>query len=337
MKVDVNALTDDQVIRRFVELPKLFELISAGRTFFPTVGTLRTLDPFECGISITQATRKTGRRTLVSEAMSLVRYLPEDYASGDIVEDYKRCEKILKRSSVSALRQHVTEMRLILMQSRVVCNCWHAEERESDAMWKLYAGNIGVMLVSRIGKLRAAIRGRYSRVFCSPNPQEYTIAPVRYVEPNRLDRLPAFYVQRPWLLKRTSFAHEREIRVSHQLPWIIGPDNGGMLIDMDAAKLISEIVLSPFNPTWADAPVVSAITAILEKRGFTVPIRKSDHMRPPVSQSPVLNLLSLLKLRDMTGTGGRLRMQPREDYTSLNIAKARITGTKRHHRILKAG
>lgn len=332
MKVDVYRLREDQAIRRFVELPKLFELIAGGRSFFPTIGTLKGVDPFECGIAVAQAVRKTGRRALEREAMSLVQYLPQEYACGDIVEDYKRIEKILKRANLGELRQHVGEMRLILMQSRIVCNCWHAEDRESDAMWKLYAGNIGVMLASTVGKLRDAIRGAYSTIFCSPNPQEYTIAPVRYVDPPSLPRLPGFYVERPWLLKRTSFAHEREIRVCHQLPWVIDAWNGGMLIEIDAAKLISQIVLSPFNPDWADRPVVSAIKALLAERGFSVPIRKSEHMRAPRQQSSILAALSLFKFRDSTGSGERLRIESWQERHAIDMAKVKRSIAARRRR-----
>jgi hypothetical protein len=177
------------------------------------------------------------------------------------------------------------------------------------------------MLVSTIGKLRAAIRGSYSRIFCSPNPQEYTIAPVRYVDPSDARRLPKFYVERPWLLKRKSFAHEKEVRVSHQLPWIIWPENLGMLIEIDAGKLISEIVLSPFNPNWADAPIASAIGIILQKRNLSLRIRKSHHMRAPAPESLVLSALSLSKLRDLTGGGWRLQMKPPRNYAALASAK----------------
>lgn len=321
VKVDVHKLRDDQIIRRFIELPKLFELIAGGRSFFPTIATLKALDPFECAISVPQVLRRVGRRALEREAISLVPYLPEEFACGDGVEDHKRCERIIKRVSTEELRQHVREMRLILMQSRIVCSCWHAEERESDAMWKLYAGNIGVMVVSTVGRLRDALRGAYATIFCSPNPQEYVIAPIRYVDPASLSRLPLFYVEHPWLLKRSSFAHEREVRISHQLPWVIGARDGGMSIVIDASKLISEIVLSPFNPAWVYAPTLAAITALLKDRHFSVPIRESEHMRPPRQQSSVLAALSLLKLRDSTGGGGRLRMESWQERHEIDMSK----------------
>jgi hypothetical protein len=321
VKVDVYGLRDDQIVRRFVELPKLFELLAADRIFFPTIGTLRAVDPFECAISVPQATRRQGHRALEREAMSMVQHLPEEYQCGDPAEDYRRCERVVKRATTDELRQHVREMRLILMQSRVVCSCWHADQRESDAMWRLYAGNIGVMLISTVHRLREAIKGSYASVFCSPNPQEYVIAPIRYVDPP-VRRLSMFYVERPWLLKRSSFAHEREVRIFHQVPWVINTWGGGMAVVVDASRLISEIVLSPFNAAWADKPVVSAIGAIMKERGISIPVRKSEHMRPPPQQSSVLGTLSLFKMRDATGGGGRLRMESWQERHGIDIAAA---------------
>ena len=105
MKIDVIDLSDEQIVRRFVELPKLFELLAADRIFFPTVRTLKGIDPFECSIALRQALGTVGRRTLEREAMSLVRHLPEDYQTRDVAADYERCERIVKRTSLDNLRK----------------------------------------------------------------------------------------------------------------------------------------------------------------------------------------------------------------------------------------
>jgi len=246
------------------------------------------------------------RTALEGEAMSLLRFVPEELQTGNRKEDYRRYKKLLKRCKIAGLRQHVMEMQLMLFRSRIVCNCWHLSDKESDAMWKVYGDGPGVMLVSTVGRLSASIKGAYSFIFCSPNPQHYTIAPVRYVDESDLSKLPDFYIEHPWLLKRKSFAHEQEIRVSHQLPWVIDPQNGGMLIEIDSEELISEIVLSPFNPSWANRPLGSAIQLLLTARQLQVPLRMSDHMAAPASSSPVLDGLQLFKLRDLI-SGGRSR------------------------------
>jgi hypothetical protein len=101
---------------------------------------------------------------------------------------------------------------------------------------------------------------------------------------------------------------------------MIDPEAGGMLIDIDPRKLISEIVLSPFNPSWADRPVASAIEIVFRRSGIAAPIRSSEHMKPPVQKSRVLASLEFLKLRDML-RGRRLRMEPLPNYKNLNIGK----------------
>ena len=233
--------------------------------------------------------------------MSLHRFVPEGLLTGDRAEDYTRYSELLKRCRVEDLRRHVSEMQLKLYRSRIVCNCWHLSDEESDAMWKIYGTGMGVMLVSTIGRLASSIKGAYSMIFCSPNPQHYTIAPVRYVEERELAELPDFYVEHPWLLKRKSFAHEQEIRVSHQLPWVIEAWNGGMLIEVDAEKLIWEIVPSPFNSRWANRPLGSAIQTLLDARKLKIQLRMSDHMAAPGSSSTILSGLQMFKFKDQTG------------------------------------
>jgi hypothetical protein len=139
--------------------------------------------------------------------MSLTRHLPAQYQTGDVVADYERSEKIVKRTSLDNLRKHVAEMRLTLARSRIVCNCWHADSEESDAMWKIYAGAIRVMLVSTVGRLKAAIKGRYSSLACSPNPQEYVIA-TQLVLAERCQRL-------GWDISRDTLA-----KIESQTRWV---------------------------------------------------------------------------------------------------------------------
>ena len=302
MQVGIHGLIEDQQIRCFVELPKLFELLIRERVFFSTLATFQAMDPFECRIALPQAARKMSRIDLKREAHSLLKFLEEKYQTGNFAEDYRRHEKLLDRIEVRELRQHVTEMRLMLLKRRIVCSCWHLSENESDAMWKLYGNRFGVMIVSNIKSLKEAIKGQYSSCFCAPNPQEYLIAPIKYINERSKLRLPDFYVQRPWLLKRASFAHEHEIRVSHELAWMaFDPNAAGMLIDIDPRKLIKEIVLSPFSPVWANKPVSEAIEVVLGAKEFTVPVRVSEHMKSPTLKSEVLASLEFLKLRDMLG------------------------------------
>lgn len=309
VQIDVHNLKESQIIRRYVELPKLFDLLLNQQMFFPTLQTLGTLDPFECGMLPRQKWQRLKRHELENEAMSLLQFVPSRCQTGDRAEDFERYQQLVKKCPITGLRQHVAELQAALFKDRVVCNCWHADDAESDAMWKIYSKGPGVMLESTVGQLMASIMGQYSRIFCSPNPQHYEIAPIRYEDASSLTGLPEFYVDHPWLLKRRSFAHEKEIRISHLLPCVIGPQDGGMLIRMAPSKLITEIVLSPFTEQWANGPTRSAIGIVLQKAGLDIPIRVSDHASAPTQISPILGSLDFQKLRDMMNGGWRSSKQ----------------------------
>lgn len=303
MKVDIYGLKESQVVRRYVELPKLFDLLLRQHSFFPTIQTLTGLDPFECGMLPQQKWSKLKRQELENKAKALQQVVPSNLLTGDGEEDFERYRDLMKKCSIQGLRQHVAELQALLFKTRVVCNCWHADVAESDAMWKIYSKGPGVMLESTVGRLKASLMGQYTNLFCSPNPQHYQIAPVRYEDDSRLTKLPEYYIEHPWLLKRKSFGHEKEIRISHQLPWSICPVDGGMLICTAPDKLITRIVLSPFIENWARYPILCAINVILREEKFDIPVQVSNHTTTPKQKSPILKNLDFLRFRDSINGG----------------------------------
>jgi hypothetical protein len=305
MKVTVCELSKRQVIRRFINLPKLFELLVLGRMFCPTVGALAKSDPYECALLPRQKYRNSPRPLLKKRAMELMRFLPEALRHGDQQEYFKRYEELVGRCPTHKLRSVVLEMESCEVRERIVCSCWYSGDSESDAMWKLYANELGVALVSDVGRLARSIKGAYSLLICSYDPQEYTIAPIRYVDERDLGRLKSFYVDRPWMLKRRSFAHEQEIRLFHRLAELASARAGGKAIEVNAGKMIKEIVLSPLNPPWVTDTVRSTIELILETRELKIPIRTSEHLRPPLPVNTVFRMMEIDKLRRSLGSRSR--------------------------------
>jgi len=93
-----------------------------------------------------------------------------------------------------------------MVAARAVVTCWHANPRESVAMWRLYTtGAEGVAIQSTVGRLKKALE----REPCSTK-----IARVRYIDHAEDD------VGRDWALnplaplfcKRKGFEHEQEVR-----------------------------------------------------------------------------------------------------------------------------
>ena len=185
--------------------------------------------------------------------------------------------------------------------ARAVISCWHANDRESVAMWRLYtSGAEGVAIRTTIGRLKAAFE---------QEPCSVTIAYVRYVDHLTED------VRRAWALdplsplfcKRRGFEHEREVRcvIAHpedereqalvlseinpelrqQFPvleqWatVVDGDLGdrGLVLQADLGALVERIVVSPRYPAWA----VPALQAAVDRAGLAVRVETSSLLEQP--------------------------------------------------------
>jgi hypothetical protein len=132
-------------------------------------------------------------------------------------------------------------------------NCWHMNEHESDAMWKLY----------RNGDEGVAIQSTYSRLKKSlTDEQGIFLGIVKYIdyETEYVDSMDSGNVIPPFVHKRKSFEHEREVRaVMMKCP----PRNDkggthfeentidfGVEIQTNLEVLIEKIYVAPNSPPW---------------------------------------------------------------------------------------
>ena len=94
--------------------------------------------------------------------------------------------------------------------TRLACiNCWHQNDAESIAMWKLYtSGAEGVAIQTTVGRIKNALQGARRPV---------RIAAVQYIHHQSSDDVEAIErTTNPMLSvlsKREVFSHEREIQV----------------------------------------------------------------------------------------------------------------------------
>ncbi len=184
--------------------------------------------------------------------------------------------------------------------AQAVISCWHANDRESVAMWRLYtSGAEGVAIQTTIGRLK--------KVF-DQEPCSVTIAYVRYIDHSTEDlgRQWALDPLSPLFCKRWGFEHEREVRcvVAHpegereealalaelrpelrrQFPvleqWerVVNGDlgDGGLVVPANLGALIERIVVSPRYPAWA----VPALQAIADRGDLAVLVETSSLLEP---------------------------------------------------------
>lgn len=147
-------------------------------------------------------------------------------------------------------------------------SCWHRADYESDAMWKLYAGEgKGVAICSTPDRMRAAFRP--FRLAPHYGVEEVWAGQVRYEDLLRV-RMPASML-RQFFHKHCAFAWEREFRLAIPLSTAEGFGAGvpdlGIEVSVDVDALVDNIMLGPaLSGAERDLVVQHAQTAGLGRR-----------------------------------------------------------------------
>lgn len=134
-------------------------------------------------------------------------------------------------------------------------SCWHSNQDQSAAMWSLYSKANGIAVKTTSDQLADALRDCQARV---------ELAAVEYIE-----IAPGVFSGSPWLIKRPSFQHEKEIRAA-----IRDPDckKAGLLVPVDVETLIEEIYISPESELWIE----SVVKDVVAKYGLHKKVQRSD-------------------------------------------------------------
>jgi hypothetical protein len=135
------------------------------------------------------------------------------------------------------------------MPALTAINCWSANAHESVAMWRLYCpSGPGVAVRSTFGALTASFAEARHKILVSR---------VAYVDYEHA-RIPDGHLLAPFLHKRGSFEHEREVRaVIQHMPDQTMPNrpspfdqNGGVNVPVGLDVLLKRVYVSPTAPAW---------------------------------------------------------------------------------------
>jgi hypothetical protein len=144
-------------------------------------------------------------------------------------------------------------------------SCWHLNDGESAAMWSLYGHTQGVAIQTKVSRLIASF------------DEDVTVVAVEYCPEPPYASLGNLKV---W--KRTSFAHEREIRLirfgelpddpSNFPPALLQNVTDGVPVPVDVRRLIEHVYVSPREHPW----VADVIRTAVRKHGFEdIPVQRS--------------------------------------------------------------
>ena len=202
----------DTKIWRYMDFTGFVDMLSHAGLFFCRVD--RFDDPFEGSI-------------------------PRRWLEESKIEDDSLGNTGISRPAIVAISRE----ELLKQRPWVLVNCWHMNEGESVAMWKLYAGSSrAICIQSTYGKLDEALD---SGLF---------IGKVNYISYED-DDIPIGNLFWPIMHKRKSFEHERELRaVSCDVPSATTGNNAppeyGEWRSVDLDALIDVVYVAPSAPRW---------------------------------------------------------------------------------------
>ncbi len=175
-------------------------------------------------------------------------------------------------------QQHADLLRLTKGWSFV--NCWHMNEFESAAMWKLYStASESVCLQTTYARLRDALA------------EDVYIGKINYISYER-DKIPASNTFWPLTHKRKSFEHERELRavwsalhraaeagpaVASGYEYQPAPEKN-VWKQVDLVALTENIFVSPTAKPW----FAELVKKVLRTYNLEVPVRQSDLAAEPL-------------------------------------------------------
>lgn len=135
-------------------------------------------------------------------------------------------------------------------------SCWHANEHESEAMWRLYCGDSsGVALQTTYSHLIQAITSEL----------DVYIGCVKYIDYDS-EWFPEANMYAPAMHKRIAFAHEREVRLvssPSRLRLLAEADiPTSLTIPWNCEALVEQVHVSPYAPEYFYEAVQSVIRSI---------------------------------------------------------------------------
>jgi hypothetical protein len=275
---------------RYLSLDKLVDLLSTSELFFTPLATFAKTDPFEGYLPSV---------AFDAHASISSRYVKDlELAHQQLAEHRRNNGYPLTDVDWVTLESSLEDMRSSLRRSlpaiakATTVNCWHANEGESEAMWRLYAENgKAVAVETTLDALKQSIQERDS-------PSIVHIFPVKYLDFFDLALQPKDCVVEGHLtplLKRISYQHEREVRafIGKVAPnpragtdvafWKPEP----VRLPIDVKLLVKAIHVSPY----AGEPFPTSVKKVCEAFGLGPGVVRPSHLL--TGEEELLNRLSL--------------------------------------------
>ena len=219
--------SDNEKIWRYINLPKFLDLIQSKTLFFTRADIIRKMDKYEGSIF----TKKH------LEFHDYLKNNPEEIIT--IAPNFTRKSKELLETDI-ILNNH--NERIFIKQNFI--NCWHMNEFENFAMWKIYSENFGVCIQSTYKDLSNCFVDEIWNPY--NEKRRVYIGKVNYINRNE-DFISQNNMFWPYIHKGKEFLYEKELRCI-----INESENKSEFkkIKINIDQLINKIYINPFSPDW---------------------------------------------------------------------------------------
>ncbi len=235
---------------RYMDLGKFISLISTQTLYFASAASFQ--DPFE------------GAKGTTSNKGEWDSYYT-DFLKHAIITAPGNEEKVFAEGELdSEAARLLSDMNNngLRIREHTYISCWHCNDYEFEAMWKLYSMNVTNAIA-----IQTIAQSLYEALDKDPR---IDIGKINYIDyQNKFAPINGSF----WY-KRKAFAYEQEVRA---VLTDFKAKTSGISIRVDLDKLIEAIYISPYAPSWFEAVVRS----VVEKYGINKPIYYSEMTEAP--------------------------------------------------------
>lgn len=281
-------LSDDMVIWRYMGLDKFINLLEDSALFFAPLSFYEKTDPFEGYppakiVQLLYSISDPFYEKLKGNIEIYDLYAHTQIGNSKFIESLESLRKKLLERPADFRKSYS------LIAKSTLVNCWHASPHESEAMWKLYGeSHKGIAIRSTVGDLRKALEGAQQIDWV----EKMFLGQVKYLDYADPEITPKDClvggIMTP-LLKRISFAHEKEVRaffvsgVNYKNLDSFTPRPYEMKIDV--SQILNGVYISPY----VDTSYSKAIRAVCRAYGLTCDVVESNLLKGGESIYDFLN------------------------------------------------
>ncbi len=240
---------------RYMDFTKFVWMLDNKALYFPNALTLN--DPYEGYYTEGMAPSKK------SEEIFIRMMLARENSPSSIARKDHRELRGLYRYFLKDLKV-TTELFYV--------SCWHMNEEESSAMWKLYTSRGDSVCV----------KSTYKQL-SQELPEDCYLGCVNYID-YKTDMFDVFYYLNFVVHKRKSFEHEKEVRavinngtITGKPPYPPINDRKGIVVPIDLAHVINEVYVNPA----AKPPFLEEVRQLISTHNLAIPVKQSEVNAPP--------------------------------------------------------